>query len=130
MGANRTLRAQLNAECAKLRVRVYYPELSLCTDNGAMIALATAMRLQSGRQQASEVYAFDVKPRWPLDQEQVVRTEGQQPPGHAPAALPQRRRASDQAQGQQRSAHGFGQTVDVITELRQLAGFPVDSKSP
>jgi len=68
VGANRTLRAQLNAECAKLRVRVYYPELDLCTDNGAMIALAAAMRLQSGRQQASEVYAFDVKPRWPLDQ--------------------------------------------------------------
>ena len=68
VGANRTLRAQLNAECGKLRVRVHYPELDLCTDNGAMIALAAAMRLQSGQQQASEVYAFDVKPRWPLDQ--------------------------------------------------------------
>ncbi|MFM2275257.1 MAG: hypothetical protein RL211_1129 [Pseudomonadota bacterium] len=68
VGANRSLRAQLNAECARQHVRVHYPELSLCTDNGAMIALAAAMRLQSGQQQASEVYAFDVKPRWPLDQ--------------------------------------------------------------
>jgi N6-L-threonylcarbamoyladenine synthase len=40
----------------------------LCTDNGAMIALAGAMRLKSGCQQATKVYAFDVKPRWPLDQ--------------------------------------------------------------
>jgi N6-L-threonylcarbamoyladenine synthase len=68
VGANRSLRVQLNAECTRQHVRVHYPELSLCTDNGAMIALAAAMRLQSGQQQASEVYAFDVKPRWPLDQ--------------------------------------------------------------
>jgi N6-L-threonylcarbamoyladenine synthase len=46
---------------------VHYPELHLCTDNGAMIAMAAAMRLQSGVQAASRVYAFDVKPRWPLD---------------------------------------------------------------
>jgi N6-L-threonylcarbamoyladenine synthase len=67
VGANRQLREQLNAECAKRRVRVHYPELHLCTDNGAMIAMAAAMRLQSGQQTANEVYAFDVKPRWPLD---------------------------------------------------------------
>ena len=67
VGANRSLRAHLNAECAKRRVRVHYPELHLCTDNGAMIAMAAALRLQSGQQKASEVYAFDVKPRWPLD---------------------------------------------------------------
>jgi N6-L-threonylcarbamoyladenine synthase len=66
VGANRNLRDQLNAECAKRKVRVHYPELHLCTDNGAMIAMAAAMRLQSGQQQASTCYAFDVKPRWPL----------------------------------------------------------------
>ena len=67
VGANRHLRLQLNAACAKRNIRVHYPELHLCTDNGAMIALAAAMRLQSGQQQASKAYAFDVKPRWPLD---------------------------------------------------------------
>lgn len=67
VGANRQLREQLDAACAKLRVRVHYPELHLCTDNGAMIALAAAMRLQSGQQQANRNYAFDVKPRWPLN---------------------------------------------------------------
>ncbi|MNR65526.1 UGMP family protein [compost metagenome] len=50
-----------------MKVRVHYPELHLCTDNGAMIAMAAAMRIQSGREQPAAVYAFDVKPRWPLD---------------------------------------------------------------
>ena len=67
VGANRHLRAQLNAACAAARVRVHYPELHLCTDNGAMIAMAAAMRLQAGEQQANRDYAFDVKPRWALD---------------------------------------------------------------
>lgn len=67
VGANRHLRAQLNAACAAARVRVHYPELHLCTDNGAMIAMAAAMRLQAGQQEANTDYAFDVKPRWPLD---------------------------------------------------------------
>jgi N6-L-threonylcarbamoyladenine synthase len=67
VGANRRLRAQLDAACAKRGVRVHYPELELCTDNGAMIALAAAMRLQAGVQGATSSYAFDVKPRWPLE---------------------------------------------------------------
>jgi N6-L-threonylcarbamoyladenine synthase len=66
VGANKALREQLNAACAKRGVRVHYPELHLCTDNGAMIAMAAAMRLQAGVQTATGVYAFDVKPRWPL----------------------------------------------------------------
>ena len=68
VGANRVLRARLDAACAERGLRVHYPELHLCTDNGAMIALAAAMRLQSGQQAANTAYAFDVKPRWPLDQ--------------------------------------------------------------
>lgn len=67
VGANKLLREQLNRECAKRKIRVHYPELHLCTDNGAMIAMAAAMRIQAGQQQASKTYAFDVKPRWPLD---------------------------------------------------------------
>src|SRR5450830_1164579 len=67
VGANRELRQRLNAACQTARVRVHYPELHLCTDNGAMIAMAAAMRLQSGRAQAGRDYSFDVRPRWPLD---------------------------------------------------------------
>jgi N6-L-threonylcarbamoyladenine synthase len=66
VGANKTLRAQLRAACTRRGVRVHYPELQLCTDNGAMIAMAAAMRLQANVQTATGVYAFDVKPRWPL----------------------------------------------------------------
>ena len=68
VGANQQLRADLNRACARQGVRVHYPELALCTDNGAMIALAAAMRLQAGAGQASRDYAFDVRPRWPLDE--------------------------------------------------------------
>jgi N6-L-threonylcarbamoyladenine synthase len=68
VGANRELRRQLNAECARRRVRVHYPELHLCTDNGAMIAMAAALRVQAGLQTPQTRYAFDVRPRWPLHQ--------------------------------------------------------------
>jgi N6-L-threonylcarbamoyladenine synthase len=66
VGANTLLRARLQAECEKGQARVHYPELALCTDNGAMIALAAAMRLQRGIAALSSNYAFDVLPRWPL----------------------------------------------------------------
>ena len=67
VGANARLREQLNAACAARGVRVHYPELHLCTDNGAMIALAAAMRVQAGIEAPNRDYAFDVKPRWPLE---------------------------------------------------------------
>jgi N6-L-threonylcarbamoyladenine synthase len=66
VGANAELRRQLNEACQRARVRVHYPELHLCTDNGAMIALAAAMRVQSGRATPAHDYAFDVRPRWDL----------------------------------------------------------------
>jgi N6-L-threonylcarbamoyladenine synthase len=66
VGANRSLREQLNRACGAAGIRVHYPELDLCTDNGAMIAMAAAMRLQSGIEQARRDYAFDVRPRWAL----------------------------------------------------------------
>ena len=68
VGANAELRRQLNAATHRQGARVHYPELALCTDNGAMIALAAAMRLQSGVATASKDYSFGVRPRWPLDQ--------------------------------------------------------------
>ena len=67
VGANAELRAQLNAACAKAHVRVHYPELHLCSDNGAMIALAAAMRVQARRTSPERSLTFEVKPRWALD---------------------------------------------------------------
>jgi N6-L-threonylcarbamoyladenine synthase len=66
VGANARLRERLDAECAQRQLRVHYPELALCTDNGAMIALAAAMRLQRGGRNDPAGYAFNVLPRWPL----------------------------------------------------------------
>ncbi|HMN94487.1 MAG TPA: tRNA (adenosine(37)-N6)-threonylcarbamoyltransferase complex transferase subunit TsaD [Hydrogenophaga sp.] len=68
VGANALLRQQLDAACARAGVRVHYPELHLCTDNGAMIALAAGLRAQAGLLDtaAGAAYRFDVRPRWPL----------------------------------------------------------------
>lgn len=66
VGANARLRAALNAACARGGARVHYPELDLCTDNGAMIGLAAAMRLQKGIAALQADHAFQVMPRWPL----------------------------------------------------------------
>lgn len=67
VGANHLLREQLGRAAAERGVRLHYPALELCTDNGAMIAMAAAMRLQSGHRPVHN-YAFDVKPRWPMEQ--------------------------------------------------------------
>jgi len=66
VGANAQLRAALNAAASKKHFQVFYPELELCTDNGAMIAFAGALRLQRDPNAASHDYGFTVKPRWPL----------------------------------------------------------------
>ncbi len=66
VGANALLRSQLNTICEQRGIRVHYPELHLCTDNGAMIALAAGMRLQAGLETMQRGYTFDVKPRWSL----------------------------------------------------------------
>ena len=68
VGANLRLREQLNAGAATIGARVHYPPLALCTDNGAMIALAAALRLQHGRAGLQHDGAFDVRPRWPLSE--------------------------------------------------------------
>jgi N6-L-threonylcarbamoyladenine synthase len=66
VGANHKLRAQLTAHAGQQGCRVFYPPLELCTDNGAMIALAGAMRLDAGLTGESS-RAFDVRPRWDLE---------------------------------------------------------------
>jgi N6-L-threonylcarbamoyladenine synthase len=64
VGANQHLRAQLNQAARARGFEVFYPSLEFCTDNGAMIAFAGAMRLQ--QQEAVRDYRFNVKPRWDL----------------------------------------------------------------
>lgn len=67
VGANRELRQRLNAKAVKARIQVYYPELEFCTDNGAMIALAGALRLAAGAQ-AKAAGPIAIRPRWPLSE--------------------------------------------------------------
>jgi N6-L-threonylcarbamoyladenine synthase len=65
VGANKQLRAALNARALRDQFQVHYPPLQLCTDNGVMIAFAGALRLLAGHRD-SDTAAFDVKPRWDL----------------------------------------------------------------
>ena len=66
VGANSRLRDDLAAEARQRGFTVHHPELELCTDNGAMIALAAAMRAQRGRLTPQVDYGFNVLPRWSL----------------------------------------------------------------
>ena len=66
VGANRQLRSRLDKDIGKRGGSVFYPDLEFCTDNGAMIAFAGAMRLQ--QQTARRDYRFVVKPRWDLQE--------------------------------------------------------------
>jgi N6-L-threonylcarbamoyladenine synthase len=66
VGANQDLRRQLNEACQRRKVRVHYPELHLCTDNGAMIALAAALRQREGVLASAPAASFQVMPRWSL----------------------------------------------------------------
>ena len=61
VSANRRLRAALDKA---MPGRVYYPPPALCTDNGAMIALAGWFR----RGSATRNGHIGVRPRWPLDE--------------------------------------------------------------
>jgi N6-L-threonylcarbamoyladenine synthase len=63
VGANRQLRAALDARSRSAGFAVHYPDPELCTDNGAMIAYAAALRLPA----PAAGGAFDVRPRWPLE---------------------------------------------------------------
>ena len=73
VGANRLLRERLNKDISKRGGKVFYPDLEFCTDNGAMIAFAGALRL--AQQQGKKDYRFNVKPRWDLAGDQLHRAE-------------------------------------------------------
>ena len=63
VGANKRLRAKLQAMAEKRGGRVCFPRPALCTDNGAMIAFAGALRLQAGQHDDASVR---VTPRWDM----------------------------------------------------------------
>jgi N6-L-threonylcarbamoyladenine synthase len=63
VGANRALRERLSAAVRRRGGEVFFPDAALCTDNGAMIALAGALRL-AGTPLTDG--AFSVRPRWEL----------------------------------------------------------------
>ena len=64
VGANLRLREQLTKMTERENYKVYYPRIEFCTDNGAMIALAGSYRMH----QATTDLAFQVKPRWSLEE--------------------------------------------------------------
>jgi N6-L-threonylcarbamoyladenine synthase len=66
VGANRRLRERLDSMSGKRQVQVFYPPIQFCTDNGAMIAFAGAMRLAASKS-GSASGGFTVKPRWDLE---------------------------------------------------------------
>ena len=69
VGANLTLRARLTVGARARGAQVFYPELELCTDNGAMIAFAAAKRLEHSSpitHHSSRSGSFTVRPRWEL----------------------------------------------------------------
>lgn len=70
VGANRQLRAALERAALRLGFRVHFPPVEYCTDNGAMIALAGALRLERGmisETRAPRSHGFSVRPRWDLE---------------------------------------------------------------
>ena len=66
VGANLQLRAALNDKAKRNGFEVHYPPLELCTDNGVMIAFAGALRMIEKNNGSTTSGAFDIKPRWDL----------------------------------------------------------------
>jgi len=66
VSANSQLRESLTSEAARVAAEVFFPPADLCTDNGAMIALAGWASLERGVTPAS-IPAIEVRPRWPLE---------------------------------------------------------------
>jgi N6-L-threonylcarbamoyladenine synthase len=63
VGANVRLRAKLADMAGRRGGRACFPRPALCTDNGAMIAFAGALRLQAGQHDGASI---DVHPRWDM----------------------------------------------------------------
>ena len=64
MSANTELRSRLTQLEKRLHIKTYLPALKYCTDNGAMIALAGALRLLKEQNTNNKIKAY---PRWSLE---------------------------------------------------------------
>lgn len=73
VGANQRLRARLQESAARHGGRVCFPRPALCTDNGAMIAFAGALRLQAGQHDDAQI---KVTPRWDMATLQALAPVG------------------------------------------------------
>jgi N6-L-threonylcarbamoyladenine synthase len=76
VGANRRLRAQLQALGEQRGLKVLYPRPEFCTDNAAMIAYAGYRRLVAGEHDDLKIRATA---RWPLDTLRVPSASDQPP---------------------------------------------------
>ncbi len=67
VGANQSLREKLTREATRIGAKVFFPPMEFCTDNGAMIAFAAALRIESDPSLISQTSkGFSVRPRWNL----------------------------------------------------------------
>ncbi|MEC5321473.1 tRNA (adenosine(37)-N6)-threonylcarbamoyltransferase complex transferase subunit TsaD [Brenneria populi subsp. brevivirga] len=75
VSANRALRQRLGEMMTKRGGSVFYARPEFCTDNGAMIAYAGAIRLRQGD---SRDLGVTVRPRWPLAELPALEAENRQ----------------------------------------------------
>ncbi len=74
VGANQSLRSTLLRETERFGAKVFFPPMEFCTDNGAMIAFAAALRIEANPElllQATR--GFSVRPRWDLEMTNLAR---------------------------------------------------------
>jgi N6-L-threonylcarbamoyladenine synthase len=68
VGANQSLRNKLTSEATRIGAKVFFPPMEFCTDNGAMIAFAAALRIQANPELLTQAtLGFSVRPRWNLE---------------------------------------------------------------
>jgi len=65
VSANKQLREKLAEYSQANNLELFYPKTQFCTDNGAMIAYAGALRLMAGERDDS---SFQVRPRWAISE--------------------------------------------------------------
>lgn len=69
--ANKVFRSKLDSLANELQVRIYYPPISLCTDNGVMVAQNGVEKIKAGyidppMSSFDPDEKYEVRSRWPL----------------------------------------------------------------